>query len=85
MRDLGAPHNPHLPITYAFGLVSLQRGWKRGSKKWKKNWHACMNSEYDRLIGHRVTSLATWQKLCSKVGIKNSFTSINECKKVLKS
>lgn len=83
LRKLGAPYNPDLPATSAFGLVALQRGWKPGSKNWKINWNACMNSEYDRLIGCRVSSLATWQELCTKVGIEDSFTSINQCKKVI--
>ncbi|CRL24406.1 unnamed protein product [Penicillium camemberti] len=83
LRKLGATYNPELPISVAFGLVSLQRGWKPGSKTWKRNWNACMNDEYDRLIGYRVANLATWQELCAKVGIDDSFTSINQCKKAL--
>lgn len=82
LRKLGAAYNPELPISVAFGLISLQRGWKPGSKIWKRNWNACMNDEYDRLIGYRVANLATWQELCAKVGINDSFTSINQCKKV---
>ncbi|CAG7945222.1 unnamed protein product [Penicillium nalgiovense] len=82
LRKFGAPHNPEFPLSFAFGLVGLQRGWKPGSKTWKKNWNACMNCEYDRLIGYRVTSLTTWQQLCAKVGIKDSFRSIKQCKKV---
>ena len=82
LRKLGSPYDPELPLTFAFGLVGLQRGWKPGSKTWKKNWNACMNCEYDRLIGCRVTSLTTWQQLCAKLGIKDSFKSINQCKKV---
>ncbi|KAJ5953088.1 uncharacterized protein N7479_011501 [Penicillium vulpinum] len=83
LRKLGADHNPDLPVSFAFGLVGLQRGWKPGSKTWKKNWNSCMNSEYDRLIGCRVSSLVTWQELCTKVGINDSFTSITQCKKAL--
>ncbi|KAJ5190054.1 hypothetical protein N7491_007905 [Penicillium cf. griseofulvum] len=81
LRKLGA--NPDLAVSSAFVLVSLQRGWKPGSKTWRKNWNACMNMEYDRLIGCRVNRLATWQDLCAKVGIEGSFTSINQCKKAL--
>ncbi|KAJ5531841.1 hypothetical protein N7527_005234 [Penicillium freii] len=83
LRKLGAVYNPELPISVAFGLISLQRGWKPGSKTWKRNWYACMDDEYDRLIGYRVANLATWQELCAKVGINDSFTSINQCKKAL--
>lgn len=82
LRKLGAQYDPDLPISFAFGLVGLQRGWKAGSETWKRNWNACMNCEYDRHIGSRVTTLATWQQLCAKVGIKDSVKSINQCKKV---
>lgn len=82
LRKLGAAYNPELPISAAFRLISLQRGWKPGSKTWKRNWNACMNDEYDRLIGCRVANLATWQELCAKIGINDSFTSIKQCKKV---
>ncbi|KAJ5817449.1 hypothetical protein N7447_009682 [Penicillium robsamsonii] len=44
LRNFGAQHDLDLPITFAFGLNS-------GSKKWRKNWNVCMNSEYDRLMG----------------------------------
>lgn len=82
LRELNAPYDPHRPISFGFNVISLQRGWKPGSKHWKRGWNAYMNSEYDRLIGSRVTSLATWQELCVKVGIEDSFTSITQCKKV---
>ncbi|KAJ5511429.1 hypothetical protein N7453_003532 [Penicillium expansum] len=83
LRELGASYDPELPISGAFGLTARKRGWKQDSKTWKKNWNACMKAEYDRLIGYRVANLATWQELCAKVGMKNSFTSINQCKKAL--
>ncbi|KUM64288.1 hypothetical protein ACN42_g2817 [Penicillium freii] len=83
LQKLGAQYDTGLPISIAFGFVGLQRGWKPGSKTWKRNWNACMNYEYDRLIGCRVTSLETWQQLCAKVGINGSFRSINQCKKAL--
>lgn len=82
LRELNAPYNPTVPISLAFKQVSQQRGWKHGSKRWRKRWNSCMNSEYDRLIGSRIASLETWQELCAKVGIKETFPSINKCKKV---
>ncbi|KAJ5521139.1 hypothetical protein N7463_001592 [Penicillium fimorum] len=83
LRKLGVHYDPDLPISLAFRLVGSQRGWKPGSKTWKQNWNVCMDSEYDRLIGCPVTNLATWQELCAKVGIRDSFTSISQCKKAL--
>ncbi|KAJ5555873.1 hypothetical protein N7535_008303 [Penicillium sp. DV-2018c] len=83
LRGLNVTHDPNISIIYAFGLLSEQRGWKQGSKRWKKAWNACMDSEYNRLIGSRVTSLPTWQELCDKVGLQGPFTSITQCKKAL--
>ncbi|KAJ6186794.1 hypothetical protein N7519_008095 [Penicillium mononematosum] len=83
LRKLGAPCSAELPITAAFGSIAQQRGWKQGSKTWKRNWKACMNDEYDRLIGYRAANLATWQELCAKVGLNNTFKSINQCKMAL--
>lgn len=75
-------HNTEAPIAEEFKRLGRQRNWKPGSKKWKKEWNVCMGFEYDRLIGKRLTSLATWQQLCDKLGLKGRFTSINQCKKV---
>lgn len=41
-----------------------------------------MAIEYERLIGSRVNTLATWQAMCKKVGLADKFTSIRQCKKV---
>ncbi|KAJ5371562.1 hypothetical protein N7517_003568 [Penicillium concentricum] len=54
LRNLGAQYDPDLPISLAFRLAGAQRGWKPGSKTWKRNWNSCMDSEYDRLIGCRA-------------------------------
>lgn len=78
----GFDHDPTAGICAEFQRLSQHRKWKQGSKKWRKNWDACMNAEYERLIGIRVTSLATWQQICKKLGLKGLFTSITKCKKV---
>lgn len=84
IQQSGVAVDPGLPISFAFGLVSQTRGWKVGSRRWRKAWKTCMDLEYDRLIGSRVSSLETWQQLCAKVGITEVFPSINKCKKVIK-
>ncbi|KAJ5349474.1 hypothetical protein N7541_007201 [Penicillium brevicompactum] len=83
IQQSGVAVDPDLPISFAFGLVSQTRGWKIGSKRWRKAWNACMNAEYNRLIGSRLNSLETWQELCAKVGITEVFPSITKCKKAL--
>ena len=75
-------HNAGSPISVEFARLGKARNWHPGSKTWKKNWSLCMESEYDRLVGNRVNSLATWQAMCRKVGLEDEFTSIRKCKKV---
>ena len=75
-------HDANAPISVEFARLGNFRNWSRGSKKWKKNWNLCMAIEYERLIGSRVNTLATWQAMCKKVGLAEVFTSIRQCKKV---
>jgi len=83
LQKFNVAYDPDLPVSFAFDLVSQKRGWKAGSKRWKKAWNACMSAEYDRLIGSRMSSLADWQELCANVGIEDTPPSINQCKKVI--
>ncbi|CAI7608611.1 unnamed protein product [Penicillium bialowiezense] len=83
IQQSGVAIDPGLPISLAFGLVSQAKGWKVGSRRWRKAWKTCMSLEYDRLIGSRGSSLETWQELCAKVGITKVLPSITKCKKAL--
>jgi hypothetical protein len=82
LQEFNVAYDPDLPVSFSFSLVSQKRGWKTGSKRWRTAWNACMNAEYDRLIGSRVSNLAQWEELCAKVGIEESLPSINKCRKV---
>lgn len=84
-RDFNVHYDPDMPVSLAFERLSQQKGWRTGSPRWKKERKACMNAEYDRLIGSRVSSLENWQELCAKVGIEEVFPSITKCKKVIRS
>lgn len=76
-------YNPNAKTSDEFKRLGAQRGWKPGSRTWKKQWRACWDYEYDRLIGHRAASLATWQQMCAKLSLDDSLGSINKCKKVI--
>lgn len=75
-------HDPTAAISKEFYRLGAKRGWKKGSKTWRKQWKNCMNSEYDRLIGKRMVGLADWNELCWELGLKADHTSINQCKLV---
>jgi hypothetical protein len=83
LQSFNVGYDQDLPVSLSFERVRQTRGWKVGSKRWKKAWKSCMDAEYDRLIGSRMTNLAQWQELCSKVGIEDTPSSITQCKKVI--
>lgn len=80
---MGAGNDQDLPVSVAFHLASLKRGWKAGSKRWNRAWNACMKAEFDQLIGTDNNNLEGWRRLCVKVGIKGALPSITQCKKMI--
>jgi hypothetical protein len=83
LQDFKNEYDSNLPVSLSFGLASQARGWKTGSRRWKRAWKSCMSAEYNRLIGARVNELEQWQALCAKVGIDEELPTINICKKVI--
>ncbi|KAJ5273653.1 hypothetical protein N7478_008778 [Penicillium angulare] len=71
------------PVISEFSSLSLARGWKNGSKTWKKNWKLCMSEFYDNVIGAHINDPETWQQLCHKLDIEGDLGSITKCKKAL--
>jgi hypothetical protein len=78
----GFDYDVMAPISIEFGCIVESRDWRRGSKAWRINWHLCMVSEYQVLIGRHANELATWQGVCKKTGLEDDFTSIAQCTKV---
>lgn len=76
-------HNPHASISGEFARLAKQRGWKQGSKTWKKNWNRCISLEFDRLVGCTLGNLDGWVDLCLELGVDGGgLASITKCKKV---
>jgi hypothetical protein len=78
----GFDHEPNNPVSEEFKRLAKWRGWKTGSKNWRKNWNRCITEQYDLLIGDRIDDLATWQQMCRKLDILGEFPSITKCRKV---
>ncbi|KAJ5660543.1 hypothetical protein N7507_006994 [Penicillium longicatenatum] len=76
-------HEPNSPVSEEFKRLAKWRGWKIGSKNWRKNWNRCITEQYDLLIGDRINDLATWQQMCRKLDISGEFPSITKCRKAL--
>lgn len=74
--------NTDNPISVEFYRLANHRGWRAGSKKWKKNWNVCMAQQFDLVIGQRDRDINTWRKMCEKLEIPGKFPSITQCKKV---
>lgn len=77
----GFDYNPNAIMLEEFYHLGELQHWKPGSRAWRLNWNACLISEYDRLIGHRIASLETWQEVCGKLGLNDSLPSITQCRK----
>ncbi|RAL13508.1 uncharacterized protein BO97DRAFT_469814 [Aspergillus homomorphus CBS 101889] len=75
--------NPAARITEEFKRLAAHRGWKSGSRTWRKRWNAFTNIEYDRIIGSSLTSLGSWNELCAMLSLPGPFPSITQCKKAL--
>lgn len=74
-------YDPEETLSVAFRRLAIVRKWKYRSRTWRKNWRLCLKTEYERLIGARVSKLEVWQRMCQKVGI-HVLPSIRKCKKV---
>ncbi|KAJ5081142.1 hypothetical protein N7456_013380 [Penicillium angulare] len=66
-----------------FHRLGRSRGWKKGSKTWRRNWKLCMSEMYDSVIGDHINDLETWRQLCRKLDIQGELNSITKCKKAL--
>jgi hypothetical protein len=53
----GFDYDAMAPISIEFGRLAESRDWRRGSKAWRINWHLCMVSEYQILIGRHANEL----------------------------
>lgn len=76
----GFHQNPSLSVVAEFRRLAALQGWREGSKTWKRHFNACMQAEYDGLIGDRVARLEIWQQLCRKLQIDDTLPSIRQCR-----
>ena len=67
-----------------FQRLAKLKGWGRESKRYRKEYQDCMNSEYRGHVGcvFSTGKLEGWQDLCEEVGIRDPPDSITGCKKV---
>ncbi|KAF3396045.1 hypothetical protein F1880_006643 [Penicillium rolfsii] len=57
--------------------------WKKGSKKYRREWSLFLSSEFNFHYASHATKLENWQALCVELGIRHSIESISKCRKVL--
>jgi hypothetical protein len=74
--------DPVAPLLDEFSRLAIQRNWKAGSKRYRKEWKDCVEENFTAEFGQNASSLAGWQALCTEVGITDVPTSITGCKKV---
>ncbi|KAJ5223073.1 uncharacterized protein N7469_009313 [Penicillium citrinum] len=73
--------NPNAKVSEEFRRLGAQRNWRPQGRTWRKHWYACMDAEYNRLIGYRDIDLMTWQQMCAKLGLHANLRSITKCKR----
>lgn len=84
-RFAGFKPDPSAPAKEEFARLSKHRNWKKGGKKWTREWNNFIIEEFAKHYGGQETKLAGWQALCEEVGVKESIeelNSITKCKKV---
>ncbi|PYH48003.1 uncharacterized protein BP01DRAFT_363190 [Aspergillus saccharolyticus JOP 1030-1] len=74
---------PDAAMIDEFKRLAAQRGWKEGSKTWRKRWSAFINLEYDCVIGESLTDLDSWRELCALLDLQGPFPSITKCRQAL--
>ena len=67
-----------------FRRLAKLKGWGPDSKRYRKEYQKCLNSEYREFVGCVFSrgKLDGWRDLCEEVGIRNPPSSITGCKKV---
>ena len=71
-------------IVSNFKRLAKLKNWGSESKRYRKEYQNCLNSEYRGFVGCVFSrgKLEDWQKLCEEVGIRDPPDSITGCKKV---
>jgi hypothetical protein len=70
------------PLKKEFDRLAAQKGWKRESRRYKKEWSKCIREEFTANFGSNEGKLEGWRALCTEVGITSVPTSVTQCKKV---
>ena len=76
--------DPIASITAQFSCLAIEKGWKKGSTKYKKQRESLVADEFEAHFGGGLSDLGGWQALCKAVGIaaEEIPSSITKCKKV---
>jgi DNA polymerase III psi subunit len=77
----GSDHEVETSFVDEFHALAKVRGWKIGSKAWKKNWEVYTQAENERLSNNHDARLERWKQMCVKLRVKPA-TSIGQCRKV---
>ena len=76
--------DPNAELLTEFARLATGRGWREGSKRYRRERRACLFSEYDQHVGglDHPGKLQQLQALCSELRIQTRPNSIRQCKLV---
>ena len=74
--------NPTKRVEEEFDRLARLEGWKKGSRRYRREWVRCSMSGFTAHYGTGAEKLVTWQDLCKDVAINPIPPTITQCKKV---
>ncbi len=73
------------PIAEEYQRLRRSYGWKRGDIEGEVAWSGyrlALVKEFNRLFGTDAQDLLAWQSLCIFVGVKENYTTSEDCRRV---
>ena len=80
-RSTGFIPDPTASVLTEFKRLAKLRGWKEGSKQYRRHKSQCFAGEFETHYGNKTERLEGWQNLCYEVGIDPAPPSVTQCKK----
>lgn len=78
-------HNPLKPLAEEYQRLRKLYRWRRGDVEGDRAWSGyrlALVKEFNRLFGTDPYDLLAWQTLCTFIGIRERFTTCDDCVRV---
>ena len=75
-------HSPSKPSAEEYQRLRKSFGWRRGDPEGNRAWlgfRLALVKDFNRLFGTDPHDLLAWQTLCTFIGIREKFTTCDDC------